>query len=120
MNQNDEVVMRVKLEGNADSEDGLYFRGVALDTFDNQSWSKSTKSITTPIIEGDNDLLQVGSPAGRENLSKQTIYLEPLDTPVLFALPRTVAVQGCCERSVSQRGSLTDFTAGNRTARLTR
>ena len=94
INQNDEVVMRVKLEGNSDAENGLYFRGVALDTFDNQSWSKSKKAVPQPVVKGDNDLLQVGLPAGRKNLSVQTIYLEPLDTPVLFALPRAVAVQG--------------------------
>ncbi|MEO6655967.1 MAG: DUF3488 and transglutaminase-like domain-containing protein [Pyrinomonadaceae bacterium] len=94
INQNDEVVMRVKLEGNTQADDALYFRGVALDTFDNQSWKRSKKAVTQPIVKGDSDLLQVGLPAGRENLSIQTIYLEPLDTPVLFALPRAVAVQG--------------------------
>lgn len=92
--QNDEVVMRVKFEGNAEVDRGLYFRGVALDTFDNQSWSKSKIGAKEPFPKGDRDLVQVDYPAGRENLSIQTIYLEPLDTPILFALPRAVAVQG--------------------------
>src|ERR1043166_1440580 len=39
--QSNEVVMRVKLEGGSSDPAGLYFRGVALDTFDNLSWSKS-------------------------------------------------------------------------------
>lgn len=92
INQNDEVVMRVKLEDNINS-DALYFRGVALDTFDNKSWSKAkvTKEV---VAKGDRDVLQVDVPASRENLSIQTIYLEPLDTPILFALPRAVGIQG--------------------------
>jgi hypothetical protein len=92
--QNNEVVMRVKLDSNSAVYDGLYFRGVALDTFDNQSWSKSKTGSKEPFIKGDRDFVQVDYPATRENLSIQTIYLEPLDTPVLFGLPRAVAVQG--------------------------
>ena len=95
INQNDEVVMRVKLEGNTPKEDGLYFRGVALDTFDNQIWSRSKSGTKKEVFEkGDRDMVQVDFPAGRENLSIQTIYLENLDTPILFALPRAVAIQG--------------------------
>ena len=91
--QNDAIVMRVKIEGQA-AGDNLYFRGVALDTFDNQTWSKAKFGQKEPRIKGDGDLIQVDEPASREYLSIQTIYLEPLDTPILFALPRAVAVQG--------------------------
>jgi hypothetical protein len=91
--QNDEVVMRVKMEA-SESTSGLYFRGVALDTFDNNSWSKSKKGPLITFEKGDKDLVQVDFASGRDNLSVQTIYLEPLDTPVLFALPRAVAFQG--------------------------
>ncbi len=93
INQTDEVVMRVKLDGDK-SNGNLYFRGVALDTFDNQSWSRSKASIKTVIEKGDDDLIRVDPIATSENRTVQTIYLEPLDTPVLFALPRAVAVQG--------------------------
>ncbi len=92
--QSNEVVMRVKLEGNADPDSGLYFRGVALDTFDNKSWSKSKTGTKIAFEKGDGDVLQVDFSAGRENRAIQTIYLEPLDTPVLFALSRAVAIQG--------------------------
>lgn len=91
--QSDEVVMRVKLEDNADADSGLYFRGVALDTFDNQNWSKS-KLGPKESFPKNGELIQVDSTTGRENLSLQTIYLEPLDTPILFALPRVVAIRG--------------------------
>ena len=92
--QSDEVVMRVKLEDNSGNENGLYFRGIALDTFDNQTWSKAKTVVKEPFVKGDRDFVQVDVPAPRQNLSIQTIYLEPLDTPVLFALPRAVGVQG--------------------------
>ena len=38
--------------------------------------------------------MQIDYPASRDSISIQTIYLEPLDTPVLFALPRAVGIQG--------------------------
>ncbi len=92
--ENDAVVMRVKLEGGAGSPNGLYFRGVALDTFDNQSWSKSNAEPKIQFRKGDSGLIRLDAAGSRESLFIQTIYLEPLDTPVLFALPRVVGLQG--------------------------
>ncbi len=91
--QSDEIVMRVSVEGGG-GIDNPYFRGVALDTFNNQFWSKAKMGPKEPHIRVDTDLIQVDEPASRENLSVQTIYLEPLDTQVLFVMPRAVAVQG--------------------------
>jgi transglutaminase-like putative cysteine protease len=93
INQTDEAVMRVKLEGDR-SEGNLYFRGVALDTFDNQSWSKSKGNTKAVFEKGEDDFIRIDPIGVGENRTIQTIYLEPLDTPVLFALPRAVAVQG--------------------------
>jgi transglutaminase-like putative cysteine protease len=91
--QNDEVVMRVRLDGN-DSTGGLKWRGIALDTFDGQGWSKSRPNSREPRDKADRDIIQVDYATGRESLLLQTVYLEPLDTPVLFAAPRAVGVQG--------------------------
>ncbi len=91
--ENDAVVMRVKLDKPSDTG-GLYFRGIALDTFDNQSWSRSAGRIRDPFERDERDLIQMDKASSREDLTIQTIYLEPLDTPVLFALPRAVVVQG--------------------------
>jgi transglutaminase-like putative cysteine protease len=91
--QNDEVVMRVRLDGN-DTTGGLRWRGIALDTFDGQAWSKSRPNIREPRDKADRDIIQVDYATGRESLLLQTVYLEPLDTPVLFAAPRAVGVQG--------------------------
>lgn len=94
INQSDEVVMRVKMDGNPEAGGNLYFRGVALDTFDNRAWSKSKMGAKEPFVKGDRVLIQVDLPRDKDNLVVQTVYLEPLDTPILFALPRAVAVQG--------------------------
>lgn len=91
--ENDEVVMRVRLDGN-DTSGNLRWRGIALDTFDGQGWSKSRPNSREPREKGDRDIIQVDFPSGKESLLLQTFYLEPLDTPVLFAAPRAVGVQG--------------------------
>lgn len=92
--QNDQIVMRVRLEGENVNTAGLKWRGVALDTFDNKSWSRTKAAAKEPRVRTDRDIIQVDYASGRENLTVQTIYLEPLDAPVIFALPRAVGVQG--------------------------
>lgn len=93
--QSDEVVMRVRVEG----EDkygltGIRWRGVALDTFDNKTWGKSKPlPFQNPFNRADN-FFQVDYSSGKRSLTVQTVYLEPIDTNVLFALSRPVAVQG--------------------------
>jgi transglutaminase-like putative cysteine protease len=91
--QNDEVVMRVRVEGRLPQAGRLKWRGVALDTFDNQAWSKSRATVREPRTRGERDLIQIDYANTREGLTLQTFYLEPLDSPVLFALPRAVGVQ---------------------------
>jgi len=91
--QSNEVVMRVRLDGN-DTTGNLKWRGIALDTFDGKVWSKSRSNSREARTRGDRDIIQVDYATGRESLLLQTIYLEPLDTPVLFAAPRAVGVQG--------------------------
>ena len=90
--QNDAVVMRVRLEGIAGEQPNLYWRGLALDTFDGQYWDRSDKSIDT-YAKGGRDLIPLDLATSAQSLMAQTIYLEPLDTSVLFGLPRIVGIQ---------------------------
>lgn len=92
--ENDSVVMRVRMENKADNFTDMYFRGVALDTFDDQTWTRSKQNSKEPFIKRNSDVIRVDTPSGREELTMQTIYLEPLDTSVLFAMPRAIAFQG--------------------------
>ncbi|MBA3633592.1 MAG: DUF3488 domain-containing protein [Acidobacteria bacterium] len=95
LKQNDETVMRIRLDKTGESNFGnLHWRGVALDTFDNKVWSKSKPDYKEPKVKGDRDFFLIDYSSGEEAITVQTIYLEPLDTPVLFALARPVAIQG--------------------------
>jgi len=94
--QSDKVVMRVQLE-NDDNESlgGVRWRGVALDEFDNKTWTKSKVLTTNSFVRSENGVFKVvDTVRDRRFVTEQTIYLEPLDTPVLFGLPQPVIVQG--------------------------
>ncbi|MFN6964151.1 MAG: DUF3488 and DUF4129 domain-containing transglutaminase family protein [Pyrinomonadaceae bacterium] len=92
--QSNEIVMRVRLEAVRDEQPDLYFRGIALDEFDGESWRRSDGGSSRVRLEkGERDLVPVDLTSGRDNLLVQTVYLEPLDTSVLFGLPRIVALQ---------------------------
>lgn len=91
--QSDGVVMRVRLEG-ADTIGNLKWRGLALDTFNGKAWSKYRPNAKEPRAKNDNGLIQVDFATGKESLLLQTFYMEPLDTPVIFAAPRAVGIQG--------------------------
>lgn len=90
--QNDSVVMRVRIENEV--PDDIRWRGVALDTFDGQYWSRSRSAIKEPKMRNERDLIQVDTARRQEGLTLQTIYLEPMDTPVVFGLYRMIGVQG--------------------------
>lgn len=93
LKQNNETVMRVRLE-NQGNFGNMYWRGVALDRFDNKVWSKSKILYKEPYIKGEKDFFLIDYSNSKEEVAVQTIYLEPLDTDVLFALSRPVAIQG--------------------------
>ncbi len=92
--QNDAVVMRVRLDDPSRGNDELKWRGLALDHFDNFSWRKSRSGFREVREKGERDVIQVDYLTGREGLLLQTFYLEPIDSQVLFVLPRAVGIQG--------------------------
>lgn len=92
--EDDRVVMRVKFDDTAAITNNLYFRGVALDTFDNRSWSRSKVDSRLPFPRITRNANTQTQQTGRSPLFTQTIYLEPLDTPILFGLPKIIGIQG--------------------------
>ena len=114
--QNDEVIMRVQLEGtDPGSLDDIRWRGIALDTFDNQSWRKSKAGPGERIDRRDRGLIQVDTARGRDNFVVQTVYLEPINSPVLFVLPRALGIQGGAAYVFRDpAGSLSVFGKGER------
>jgi len=94
LQQSQRVVMRVRVEDPlAGRHQTLRWRGVALDEFSGRSWRKSNRK--TEYLRGnERNLFQVGTTQSLENLTTQTFFVEPIDTPVLFIASRPVAIQG--------------------------
>lgn len=94
LQQSNQVVMRVRVENaQADRVRSLRWRGVALDQFDGQRWQKSKTANLDLEPTNDKGFFQLGTTEGLHRLTTQTFFLEPIDTPVLFAAPRVVALQ---------------------------
>jgi transglutaminase-like putative cysteine protease len=94
LKRNDDIVMRVRVEdrGTLDTSE-LKWRGVALDEFNGKSWKKSPEARRLLEKVSDRGLFRLGTTDAVHALTAQTIFLEPMDSPVLFAASRTVAVQ---------------------------
>jgi transglutaminase-like putative cysteine protease len=87
------IVMHVRLD---DSPNGREFRwrGVALDEFTGHGWRKSAEARHSDQLTNDRGFFQLGTTESLHRLTTQTIFLEPIESPVLFAAPRPVAIQG--------------------------
>lgn len=95
LQQNDQIVLRGRIEKDDRNKIGYFrWRGVALDTFDNHNWRKSKPQFSEPFVKTEKDFFLLDSATNAEHIVTQTIYLEPLDTPILFGLSKPVAVQG--------------------------
>ncbi|MFN3329366.1 MAG: DUF3488 domain-containing protein, partial [Pyrinomonadaceae bacterium] len=92
--QSDEIVMRVRIEEGKETVKEIKWRGMALDYFTNLGWQKSRKDYSEPFVRTERDFFIVDGFNKTPNLVTQTVYLEPLDVPILFALSRPVAFQG--------------------------
>ncbi|MCP9469769.1 MAG: DUF3488 and transglutaminase-like domain-containing protein [Nitrospira sp.] len=93
------VVMRVEPSGRApDGKGRLYLRGIAFDHYDGRSWVNQLSRRRVVRETGPGLFALNGSQGERgrpERPSLQLkIFLEPLDTPVLFGAPFMEAVSG--------------------------
>jgi protein-glutamine gamma-glutamyltransferase len=94
LQQNDEVVMRVRLKTDGNEVNSLRWRGITLDSFEGQTWRKTRNQNIENIAKTENNYFILDNENDTKKLITQTIYLEPIDTPVLFALARPIALQG--------------------------
>jgi transglutaminase-like putative cysteine protease len=90
----DEVFMHVRIDnpGGA-SPSALRWRGVALDHFNGQAWKKSAVAERSQRKQSESGFFKLGTTEDINRLTAQTFIIEPVDTPVIFAAPRVVAVQ---------------------------
>jgi protein-glutamine gamma-glutamyltransferase len=95
LQQNDRLVMRVRVEdAQPDSNRKLRWRGVALDYFNGRGWQKTSDQFELKRPNSERGFFQISTTEDLQRLTTQTFYIEPIDTPVLFAAPRVVALQG--------------------------
>ncbi|HKS30670.1 MAG TPA: DUF3488 and transglutaminase-like domain-containing protein [Pyrinomonadaceae bacterium] len=90
LQQSNALVMRVRVES-SQGNPNLRWRGIALDTFNGRMWRRSLEDSRS--VSG-RDFYPLDRANNLHDLTTQTFFLEPVDTPVLFAAPRLVAVQG--------------------------
>ena len=110
LKQDDGLVMRVRLD-DGDAPRALRWRGVALDEFTGAGWKKSAEARhADQAPEPRSGLFKIDTVESMHRLTTQTFFMEPLESPVLFAAPRLVAIQGDLpfvrldgERSVQSR-----------------
>lgn len=75
------IIMRIELS--KETAEPLYWRGITLDYFDGTSWQSTIKNKNR--IYKDKDVFIV-RPFSNENAIIQKIFLEPLDSDVIFGL----------------------------------
>lgn len=95
LQQSDRVVMRVRVEdAQAERNRSLRWRGVALDEFSGRGWRRSRGRSSYEQTNSERNFFQLGTIDSLHRITTQTFFMEPVDTPVLFAAPRAVALQG--------------------------
>ena len=95
LQRSNQTVMRVRVEDTQPRRQrNLRWRGVALDMFNGHEWQKSSRESAYVPANNERNFFQLGTTEGLHRLTTQTFFVEPIDTPVLFAAPRAVALQG--------------------------
>lgn len=103
---NPQLVMRVRVNQPPDQyRSNLRWRGITLDYYDNGSWRDSyslrgnRKTGARPVTKRGNafwvdESMQMNHAKVLDSITRQTFYLEPLDTPTIFAAPKALWVEG--------------------------
>src|SRR5687767_12349246 len=94
LKQNNEIVMRVRIEDSPLTITDLKWRGVALDEFTGRTWRKSFEARRLDQKSPERGFFRLGTTQALQGLTTQTVFLESLDSNVLFGAPRIVAIQG--------------------------
>ncbi len=96
LQESDQLVMRVRVEEAPEGAAAgrLRWRGVALDFYNGRGWERTGDRYTFEKANNERGFFQLGTTENLQRLTTQTFYVEALDTPILFAAPRVVAVQG--------------------------
>ncbi|MBI5634235.1 MAG: DUF3488 domain-containing protein [Nitrospirae bacterium] len=81
------VIMRIELDQEVSPPH--YWRGIAMDSFDGVSWRNTAREKSRLLKTGDEFVI---APYDRTQVVEQRIYLEPIDSDVIFGLTKMTAV----------------------------
>ncbi|HAF23676.1 MAG TPA: hypothetical protein DCK93_12350 [Blastocatellia bacterium] len=87
------VVMHIRIEDWQPRRE-FRWRGVALDEFTGHGWKKSPVARRSYPLTNEKGFFQLGTTEALHRLTTQTVFLEPIESPVLFAATRPVAIEG--------------------------
>lgn len=93
LKRDDAIVMHVRIE-EAQPNFDVRWRGVALDEFTGRGWKKSAEVRRSELTHDGPGFVRLGTTVALNRLTTQTVFLEQIDSPVLFAASRPVAIQG--------------------------
>jgi protein-glutamine gamma-glutamyltransferase len=92
---NRQVVMRVRVSQPPEEYRAqLRWRGVTFDHYDGRTWRDSGKGRARLMRPRGGDAIVLGETEAPAKLTRQTFYLEPLDTSTIFAASRPVLLTG--------------------------
>ncbi|HET6889798.1 MAG TPA: DUF3488 and transglutaminase-like domain-containing protein [Pyrinomonadaceae bacterium] len=94
LKQNNEIVMRIRIEGAGSEKRDFKWRGIALDEFTGRGWRKSAEARRSKQEFPERGFFRLGTTDALQRLTTQTVFLEPISSAVLFAAPRALAIQG--------------------------
>ncbi len=81
------VVMRIEMD--QELRPPFYWRGIAMDSFDGISWRNTTQA-KSRLLKTDDEF--VISPYDLAQVIEQRVYLEPIDSDVIFGLAKMTSV----------------------------
>jgi protein-glutamine gamma-glutamyltransferase len=92
---NRQVVMRVRVSQPPEEYRAqLRWRGVTFDHYDGRTWRDSGKGRARLVRPRGGEAIVLGETEAPTKLTRQTFYLEPLDTSTIFAASRPVLLTG--------------------------
>ncbi len=102
---NPKLVMRVRVSQPPEQNSSLRWRGVTLDQYDGKSWRDSTSRTATGRLQAIqvprrgntywvDEATQYNHSQALRFVTRQTFYLEPLETPTIFAASKPLWIEG--------------------------
>ena len=92
--ENTDEVMRIRISGTKPpAGHRFYWRGVAFDSYDGKSWSTSNPA-TNFLFQDSSNTFYISTDSNQTGLLKQSVYLSPMESRVIFGQDRVVKVEG--------------------------